>query len=89
MLKNDMKHHTNDMIKQFPIVRDLDSTRFYVLANMASNLGMPRLAGFEKMWAALERNDYQDAANEILDSPWGRQFNGRAVEWAKLMASGI
>ena len=87
MLNNDLKHHTNEMIKQFPIVRGLDSTRFYVLANMASNLGVTRLAGFKKMWAALERNDYEDAANEILDSDWGRQFNGRAVEWAKLMGS--
>ena len=89
MLKNNLKRHTNEMIKQFPIVRDLDSTRFYVLANMASILGVPRLAGFKKMWAALERNDYEDAANEILDSKWGRQYNGCAVEWAKMMQSGI
>lgn len=88
MSNTDSKHHTNEMIKLFPVVRDLDSTRFYVLANMASSLGVAQLAGFEKMWAALERNDFQDAANEILDSQWGREYNGRAVEYAQLMKTG-
>jgi lysozyme len=89
MLKNNPKLHTNEMIQQFPIVRDLDSTRFFVLANLASIIGVPRLAGFKKMWAAIERNDYEVAANEILDSNWGRQSNELAVEWAQLMKSGI
>jgi len=84
-----MKHHTSEMIKLFPFVRDLDSTRFYALANMASIIGVARLANLKKMWAALERNDYDDAANEILNSNWGQQFDGRAVELAKLMESRV
>jgi len=88
-MKNEMKHHISEMIKLFPFVRDLDSTRFYALANMASIMGVARLAGLKKMWAALERNDYEDAANEILNSNWAGQFDGRAVELAKLMESRV
>jgi len=89
MLNDNLKYHTNEMIKQFPIVRDLDSTRFFVLANLASIMGFPRLAGFNQMWAAIERNDYEDAANQILDCYWDGGCNEYAVEWAELMRSGI
>jgi len=89
MLKNNPQHHISEMVKQFPIVRHLDSTRFFVLANLASIIGLPRLAGLKKMWAAIESNDYELAANELLESKWGRQSNGSAVEWAILMKSGI
>ena len=86
-MKHEMKDHISEMIKLFPFVRELDSTRFYALANMASIIGLARLADLKEMWAALERNDYDDAANEILNRDWGGPFDGRAVELAKLMES--
>ena len=89
MLNDNLKHHTDEMIKQFPVVRDLDSTRFFVLSNLVSMIGFSRLAGFTKLWAALERNDYEDAANEILDCQWDCHCNEYAVEWAEMMRSGI
>ena len=89
MLNTNLKHHSKEMIEHFPIVRDLDSTRFFVLANLASIIGFSRLAGLNKMWAAIERKDYEDAANEILDCEWGPQCNEYAVEWAEMMRSSI
>ena len=48
------------------------------LADMAYNLGLPRLLKFVKMWAALEAGDFATAADEALDSKWARQVGNRA-----------
>ena len=55
-----------------------------VLLNMAFNLGY-RLGGFRKMFAALRKGDYEDAAREMLDSRWARQVGQRAIELAEIM----
>lgn len=61
-----------------------DDTRRAVL-NMAFNMGVPRLMGFKKMWAALKFGDYQAAADEALDSKWARQVGVRAERIAALI----
>lgn len=57
------------------------------LANMAFNLGIPRLMKFEKMLAALARGDYTGAADEALNSIWARQVRERASRIATLFRS--
>lgn len=54
------------------------------LINMCFNLGRSRLAGFRKMWAALERQDWGTAASEALESKWAYQVGGRATRIADL-----
>jgi len=58
------------------------------LLNMAFNMGVPRLMGFKKMWAALEEGDYQTAAIEALDSRWAVQVGARATRIAALIRQG-
>ena len=58
------------------------------LLNMAYNLGIPRLMGFKKMLAALERDDYALAAKEALDSKWAGQVGNRAKRIATLLRAG-
>jgi lysozyme len=36
-------------------------------------MGVPRLMGFTKMWAAVDRGDWSAAADEALDSKWARE----------------
>ena len=59
-----------------------------VLLDMAFNVGLPRLRGFKRMWAALEGRDYSEAAKEMLDSKWARQVKTRAYTLARMMESG-
>ena len=40
---------------------------------------------FEKMWKALEQNDYQTAAKEALDSNWAKQTPERANRFAEFL----
>lgn len=54
------------------------------LCNMAFNLGWPRLSGFKKMLAALQRGDFLAAADEAEDSKWFGQVGARAKRIAAL-----
>ena len=58
------------------------------LANMVYNLGLTRLLGFRKMWAALGDGDYEAAAREALDSKWAKQTGRRAPEIAEIIRKG-
>ena len=56
-----------------------------ILSNMHYNLGLTRLLKFKKMWAALEDNDFNTAADEMLDSRWATQVPNRANRLADRM----
>ena len=55
------------------------------LLSMAFNLGGPRLSGFVKMRASLLDHDYEEDANQALDSRWAKQVGHRATEIAELI----
>lgn len=88
MLDNDVTTAENELHSRFPITRNLNGTRYWVLVNMCFNMGAPRLAGFKKMWLAVETQDWPKAAKEMLDSKWARQVGNRANELADLMRNG-
>lgn len=54
-----------------PEVRD-------IIINMSFNLGKTRLKKFKKMWAAIDSQDYETAAEEMVDSRWYNQTGDRA-----------
>ena len=76
-------------LSQRGVWRELPQTRKDVLTEMAYNLGIPRLSKFKKMWAALEKGDYDTAADEMLDSLWARQVGIRAIKLSKRMRTGV
>ncbi|MDE0332795.1 MAG: glycoside hydrolase [Nitrospinae bacterium] len=57
------------------------------LLDMAYNMGVPNLLGFQKMWAALAEGDYDRAASEALDSVYARELPARAGRVAERMRS--
>ena len=69
-------------------INNLTRTRQNVLVNMLFNLGLPRFLTFKKMIKALEDQDYEKAADEMLKSKWHKQVKGRAVELAGQMREG-
>lgn len=77
-----------DAMALFPSFRELDQARQRVLVNMAFNLGRKRLSGFKKMIAAVGREDWAAAADEMLDSKWARQVGKRAERLADMMRRG-
>lgn len=51
-----------------------------VLVNMAFNLGRTRLGKFKKMIQAVKEGNYDEAANQMVDSRWYNQVGNRSVE---------
>ena len=84
--------HIDDAIraaKRFPEYRDLDTkARREVFVEMVYNMGPSRVAGFKNMLSAIRRNDWADAAEEMLDSKWARQVGRRARTLSELMRNG-
>ena len=61
-----------------------DSIR-WVLYEMGFQLGMNGLSKFKKMWIALELNNFEVAADEMLDSLWAQQTPERAQELSDIV----
>lgn len=66
----------------------IDSVRQRVLVNMAFNLGRLGLSKFKKMNAAIHREDWDAAAEEMLDSRWATQVGARAKRLHVMMRTG-
>jgi lysozyme len=57
------------------------------LVDMAFNLGLTKLNKFEKMKTGLMNNDYNVAADEMIDSKWYKQVNDRGPRMVQVMRS--
>ena len=78
---NEAKEILEDNVSFFG---ELSKKRQLVLIDMCFNMGWPKLRGFKKMFAALEKGDYQEAANEMIDSYW---FCDVGIRAKKLVAT--
>ncbi len=67
---------------------DLEPVRRAVLIDMLFNMGFSRVRGFRRMLAALAVDDYELAADEMLDSKWAIQVGKRAIELSRMMREG-
>tara|TARA_B100001996_G_C18614421_1_gene575106 strand:- start:817 stop:1260 length:444 start_codon:yes stop_codon:yes gene_type:complete len=56
-----------------------------IIANMMFNLGRPRLSKFKGMKAGVDSQDWNRAADEMVDSAWYRQVPNRAERLVERM----
>ena len=89
LLENDLLLYTAELEKAFPVVKDLDNVRVMTLINMAYNLGITKLRQFKMMWAAIEDNDFEVAAQEMLNSKWASDVGKRALQLSEQMRTGL
>lgn len=75
--------------RQFPewVFLDTDARR-NVFIEMIYNMGPRRVAGFRNTLAAIREQDWETAAEEMLDSKWARQVGVRAKRLSELMKNG-
>jgi len=57
---------------------DLPEEAQRIIANMMFNMGRPRLSKFKGMKRGVDARDWNDAADEMVDSQWYRQVTNRA-----------
>ena len=84
LLANDVDIISDELTNIFPWWVSMPEPAQRALANMAFNLGVPRLSQFKNMLSALEKGDYNVAAKEALDSNWAKQVGDRANRIAKV-----
>lgn len=88
MLRNDVADVMSALNEKLPWLKSLTQDRQAVLINMAFNLGIDGLLKFRETLGAIERGDYELAAQRMLNTLWAKQVKGRAVELADRMRKG-
>ncbi len=67
---------------------NLSHSRKLVIISMVYQLGRTGMLGFKKMIAAIEKERWEEASHEMMDSKWARQTPARAKEQAVIMLNG-
>ena len=87
LLDNDLKKVAQQS-QRFAFYQHLKPERRAVIINMIFNLGLTRFNQFKKLHSALFIEDYETAADEMLNSRWANQVGDRATRLAKIMRRG-
>lgn len=86
-MKEDVAQCLSELSRRVPYFVLLDLDARHVLIEMAYQVGVPGVLKFKRMWDALKSRDYDEAANEMLDSKWFEQTPVRAARLATKMRS--
>ena len=88
LLKVDTLRATDSAGDIFPGILSYTENRQIAIINMIFNLGKTRFKRFRKMIDAVNRGDWESAADEAIDSRWYKQVGARAVELVNLLREG-
>lgn len=87
MLDAEVESILRQLVK-LPWYLRLDADRAIIIQSMCYQMGVSGVLKFKKMIAALERDDYAEAARQALDSRWARQTRLRASRHAHVLEHG-
>ena len=88
MLRNDVVRVQDELTEAFDFYKNLDPVRQDALCNLCFNLGLPRLMKFKLALGHLGNGNFDESADEFLDSLWATQVGQRAVEVADMIRTG-
>lgn len=87
MLNNDIDDRIDGLTRALPWFQNLDDVRKAVLVNM-SFMGLSKLLAFTKTLDLIRHGQYDQAADEMLDSLWAKQVGDRAKRLSDQMRTG-
>ena len=76
--EQDVQTVLSDCAILYPDFDELPEEAQQVIANMMFNIGRPRLSAFKGMKAGVDARDWNEAADQMVDSRWYRQVGARA-----------
>lgn len=88
MLDNDMRRAYEAARVLVPVFGLLSEPRQEAIVEMIFNLGAAGFGKFSKMLSALNRHEYDVAADEALLSKWAEQVGSRATKLAEMLRVG-
>ena len=83
--KQDIKTVLSDCNRLYEDFEDLPEEAQRVIANMMFNMGYTRLSKFRGMKRGVDARDWNDAADEMVDSRWYNQVTNRATRLVERM----
>ena len=75
----------NDCRQLYEDFDDLPGEAQLIIANMMFNMGRPRLSKFKGMKAGVDARDWNEAADQMVDSRWYYQVTNRAERLVQRM----
>lgn len=88
MLLNDIARVEEDLDRNLMYWREFPEPVQRALVNFVFNVGITRALRFKRMIKALQNLDYENAADELLDSLYAKQVGRRADEVAGMIRAG-
>ena len=88
LLDNDIQDATAKLFNALPWTGGLDFPRKCVLISMAFNMGIGGLTKFKDTLSHIEKSEWQQAHDAMLDSVWAKQTGMRAIELARIILTG-
>jgi lysozyme len=85
LLDNDILRVGKELDNAIPWWRDLSEVRQRVVVDMVFNLGISRFLNFKNAINAMQEQDWEEAAAQMLDSRWADQVGQRSHRLAKAM----
>lgn len=74
---------------RFPLAwSKCNEQRQAILVSMCYQVGFVGLIAFQKMWACLDRGDFEGASREMVNSKWYVQTRHRALRHSQQMRTG-
>ena len=83
--KQDIETVLSDCNRLYEDFEDLPEEAQRVIANMMFNMGYTRLSKFRGMKRGVDARDWNDAADEMVDSRWYNQVINRATRLVERM----
>ena len=84
-LEKDLDTVLGDCKSLYKDFDDLPEEVQHIVANMMFNMGLTRMYKFKGMKAGVDSEDWNKAADEMVDSRWYRQVTNRAERLVKRM----
>ena len=88
LLNNDIKRVREELTEEYYWFAGLNDARQDAMIDLSFNLGQTRLRGFVKALEAMSREEFENAADEFMDTKWSEQVGDRAVEVTEIIRTG-
>ena len=88
LLKNDVYEATNQLLNAFPWMTTFSDVRISAMINFTFNVGIGTVRKFSNTIEYLKNEDWEAAADEMMDSKWAEQVGDRAIQITEQIRTG-
>lgn len=88
LLQNDIDRVILELDSEYNWFSDLDDIRQDAMIDISFNLGQTRLRAFKNALSAMSEGDWDEAADQFMDSRWSEQVGIRAKNLTEMIRTG-